>query len=134
MDYKCICSNGNVIYKSGNDCNVCTSACAGYGGLSSCQLQPTSEQKAVLGMSLALFLIFLIIQILLLIFMIWFSIHVLKRCNGTPQWLNPTVIALLILWALIGWFPGIGLLLFVALLVILIIYNNKCSKGKSFFE
>jgi len=118
MSVKCVCPNGNTYIKS--FCSDCQQDCT-------CIEEPTSEQKAVLGLGLAVFLVFLIIQILLLIFMIWFSIHVMTKCKGNPTWLNPTVIALLILWVIIGWFPGIGIALFIALLVILIIYNQKCA-------
>jgi hypothetical protein len=90
--------------------------------------EPKKATGMVLGLSLTFFLVMFVISIALLIFMIWFSVHVLKKCKGKPSWLNPTVITLLVLWLLIGWFPGLGLVLFVALLVILIIYNNKCKK------
>ena len=58
------------------------------------------------------------------------SVVVIKRCKGKPSWLNPTVILLLVFWLLFGWFPGIGFALFVALLVILIIYGNQCKNRK----
>jgi hypothetical protein len=69
----------------------------------------------------------IVLQIAFLIGMIIFSVIVLKKCKGNPKWLNPTVITLLILWVLIGWFPGIGFLLFITLLTILIIFALKCN-------
>lgn len=73
----------------------------------------------------------IILQTAFLIAMIIFAVIVLKKCRGDPKWLNPTVITLLILWVLIGWFPGIGFLLFITLLTILIIFALKCKNPHS---
>jgi len=86
-----------------------------------------SSNPVIMGFSAVTFAILLVLQILLLIFMIWFSISVLQRCGNKPSWLTPTVIVLLILWLFIGWYPGIGFLLFITLLILLMYFSAKCA-------
>lgn len=82
------------------------------------------------GLSLSLYILIIIIQILLLVFMIIYSISVMRKCNGKPSWLNPVIITLLVLWIIFSWVPFIGFALFIALLVLLINYDNICKKSK----
>jgi hypothetical protein len=89
----------------------------------------TQTNEVVLGISVSLFIILVVFQILFLIFMIWFSIHVIKKCKNKPSWLNPTIITLLILWLIIGWYPGVGFALFITLFIILISFNISCNKN-----
>lgn len=124
MSYTCTCLNG---YSTNiNDCSQCTNICNARNDVMTSCVNNNVVNKTVMGISLVVFLVFLIISIVLLIFMIWFSIHVMKKCKGKPAWLNPTIITLLVLWILLGWIPGFGLLDFIALLIILLIYNQKC--------
>lgn len=81
------------------------------------------------GLSLTLYVLIVIIQILLLVFMIIYSISVMKKCKGKPSWLNPVIITLLVLWIILSWVPFVGFALFVALLVILLNYDNVCKKS-----
>lgn len=128
MSNNCVCT-GTYSFQDVQNCSACSDLCGSVGqNQISCSPSPQKVGTVVLGVSLTVFLVILAIQIALLIFMIWFSIHVMRKCKGKPKWLNPTVIALLVIWILIGWFPGIGFLDFIVLLVILIIYNNKCKK------
>jgi len=84
----------------------------------------------MVGLSVGVFLAILLVSLVLWIFLIWFSIHVMRKCHGQPGWLNPTVITLLVLYFLMGWIPGLGFLFFIALLIILIVFNNKCVSSK----
>lgn len=54
----------------------------------------------------------------------------MRKCNGKPSWLNPVIITLLVLWIIFSWVPFIGFALFIALLVLLINYDNICKKSK----
>lgn len=121
MSYTCSCLTNN---KSSvlDDCSKCQEFCE------SNNYQCTDNNNTFSGVPYITFVVLVVIQIALLVFMIAFSIVVIKKCKGKPSWLNPTIITLLILWLLIGWFPGIGLALFIALLIILIVFNNKCKK------
>jgi hypothetical protein len=86
------------------------------------------KSSLTLGINTALFYTMLVIQIIALALLVWFSIYVMNKCNGNPKWLNPVIITLLILYLLLGWFPFIGILLFIPLIVILLVYNNRCNK------
>ena len=136
--FSCTCPDGSFRSDVGS-CGDCTTFCKSK---SSCTTQPQCYQScflnasktttaAIAGVSVGIFFAFLAITVIFWVFLVWFSIHVLKKCNGKPGWLNGTVIALLVLLFFMGWVPGLGFLLLVGLLVLLIIYNNKCKKGKS---
>jgi len=127
MTVSCSCNTDTSIVKNATDCNDCSNQCADAGGVFSC-VDTNTTNKVFLGLSLTVFFVMLAISIALFIFMIWFSVHVMKKCKGKPTWLNPTIISLLVIWVVLGWIPGLGLIDFVALLIILIIYNNKCKK------
>lgn len=98
------------------------------------QDQNIQEINKMFGIGLTIFIVCIIIHIIVSILLIWFAIFVFKKCRSNPSWLSPTVITLLVLFILIGWFPVygsfIGFLIFVALLIILIIFANKCSNGQ----
>jgi hypothetical protein len=89
-----------------------------------------SENNDLYGLSLSLYILIIVIQILLLIFMIIFSIYVMKKCKGSPSWLNPVIITLLVLCLVFCWVPFIGFILFVVLLFILLNYDSICKKVK----
>jgi uncharacterized membrane protein len=127
MTFTCFCETQKDGTKgvSSENCEKCNEACS--------QIQATYNGACVntgllFGVSMTIVIAIVVISIIVFILTIWFSIHVMNKCKGKPTWLNPTIITLLVLWILIGWFPPIGLLLFIILLVILIIYNNKCKK------
>ena len=86
------------------------------------------EEAAIFGVTAGVFIALVVIQILFLLFMIWFSIHVVSKCGGKPAWLTPTVVTLLILWLCIGWFPGVGFCLFLILIIILISFQISCGQ------
>lgn len=121
MLYTCTC-NGQV--STVDTCSKCTCP----SGTLTCFPENTNGSSTVLGISLAFFLILFFITVAIWAVMIWFSVHVMRKCKGRPGWLNPTVITLLVLWLLMGWIPGLGFLFFVSLLIILIIFNNKCNQ------
>lgn len=123
MSFKCTCDNGNV--STVDNCDSCAIQCFGTQGYT---CEDIKEQQMLLGITYTVFIIFVIIQILLWIFMIFFTVTVLKKCNGKIPWLAPVCITLLVLWICIGWFPGVGLVLFIALLVILLVFEGKCKK------
>lgn len=89
---------------------------------------PPPDPTKIMGIGMGIFLAMIVIYLILLVVMIWFSIHVMNKCGGTPSWLNPTIISLLVIWVILGWVPGLGQIDFVVLLIILIIFNNKCKK------
>lgn len=88
-----------------------------------------SSDAPIFGLSIALFLTIVIIQIVIWLIMIFFSIAVYKKCKNKPG-VRVAIVTLLILWILFSWIPFFGFVLFVVLLVILIIYNNECKKKK----
>lgn len=128
MSYKCSCLDdmGNVTGPTitVSSCDECSCS----SGKVQCEQNTDGDNFA--GISLGVFIAIVVIQLALWAIMIIFSVIVMKKCKGNPKWLNPTVITLLVLWLIMGWFPGIGFALFIALLVILIIYANKCKSGK----
>ena len=89
----------------------------------------TSENdNMIMGLNASLYIFSILISITLLVFMILYTIKVLKNCNNNPSWLSPTVITLLSIWVLFGsWVPGIGLLFFIALLILLVQYDQRCN-------
>lgn len=101
-------------------------------GCTSCVLNApnTASTAAIAGVSAGIFFTLLVLSIVFWIFLLWFSIHVMKKCRGKPTWLNGTVIALLVFLFLLGWVPGLGLILLVGLLVLLLIYQNQCKNKK----
>jgi len=136
--YSCTCTDG-TFRSDATSCEGCSSWC---NTASSCTTQPNCMQTcylnasktttaAIAGVSIGIFFALLAVTVIFWVFLVWFSVHVLKKCKGKPGWLNGTVIALLVLLFLMGWVPGLGFLLLVGLLVLLIIYNNKCKKVKS---
>lgn len=120
-----LCTCGDKSNPDVTSCAQCTTKCEGKGGIMSCT--DTNAIRSFFGMSMAVFFFILVIYILLLIGMITWSIHTMKICNGNPSWLNPTIIVLLVLWILA--FP-ISPLIFVALLIILIIFSGGCKSKK----
>ena len=131
MSYKCACINANGSSTGSTitvtNCSQCQNIC---GMNYSCSLKDDDSTQEFAGITMGVFIALVVIQLLLWAVMIIFSVIVLKKCKGNPKWLNPTVITLLVLWLLCGWFPGIGFALFVALLIILIIFANQCKSGK----
>lgn len=79
-----------------------------------------------LGLGISILVSIIVIQLILIGLMIWFSIVTIRKCNGNPAWLKPLVIVLLVLWILTCWFPT-GFLLFLILLIILIVFYTQCS-------
>ena len=131
MSYECTCLDSSG-FPTGftatvSDCFQCSNTCGNY---YSCNLKEDDSSNEFAGITLGVFIALVVIQLVLWAVMIIFSVIVLKKCKGNPKWLNPTVITLLVLWLICGWFPGIGFALFVALLIILIIYANQCKSGK----
>jgi len=121
MSTKCTCGDGRSTVTDG-DCTECHKFCAD----STYNCVP--YQKTFLGISVTVLLTFVVLSVVILVLMIWFSILVMKKCKGRPGWLNPVIITLLVLWLLIGWFPGLGFVFFIVLLVILIVFYNKCKR------
>lgn len=131
MSYKCTCLDPSGLptgtTATVSNCFQCSNTC---GVNYNCDLKEDNSTQEFAGITLGVFIALVVIQLLLWAVMIIFSVIVLKKCKGNPKWLNPTVITLLVLWLLCGWFPGIGFALFVALLIILIIFANQCKSGK----
>jgi hypothetical protein len=125
MTYECNCYNetGSKNLET-SDCEVCKEICNTQGyNVNDCI---SKNDGKVLGVGVALFWILLVVQIIPLFLMIWFSINTIKKCKGKPSWLTPVIIILLTLYIFIGWYPFIGLILFITLLTILLIYNSNC--------
>jgi hypothetical protein len=115
---RCIGTDKDTQLHNQESCGVCTQKCidGGYGNTAEC------VDTGLFGI---IVVVLFIISIVFWAMMIWFSIHVMKKCKGKPKWLNPVIITLLVLWLLMGWFPPLGLTFFIILLTILIVFNNK---------
>lgn len=127
VSYNCTCVNKTTGIISQptiivSTCSECTNRCKEYETM-------VCEYRDLPSISITTFLILLVLQIILFFAMFSFSIYVLKKCKGKPRWLTFVVIALLIIWVGIGWYPGVGLGLFLILFIILMIYAIKCSKN-----
>lgn len=129
--YSCTCLDGAFRSDEPN-CEECKKWCASQStSMQTCFLNDAQKTtNTVVGVSPGVFFGFLVLSIIFWVLLLWFSIHVLKKCRGKPTWLNGTVIALLVLIFLMGWVPGLGLLLLISLLVLLIVYNNSCKPLK----
>lgn len=127
--YSCTCFDG-TFSSDRSSCEDCQALCTSKGStMQTCVLNGSQSTTALIaGVSVAIFLGFLVVTIVVWALLIWFSVHVIRKCRGKPAWLKPTLIALLVLIFLMGWVPGLGLLLLVGLLVLLIVYNNTCIK------
>jgi len=117
--FTCTCNGASTIVSSCDQCR-CSE------GIATCTAN-TNAPKIVLGISLGLFVTIFVLTLVVWALMIWFSVHVLRKCKGKPNWLNPVVITLLVVWLLLGWVPGLGFVFFVALLILLILYNVQCG-------
>lgn len=117
---KCICKDDSQV--DVNSCHECDDNCKSKGGQKSCD---DSQVKKVLGITIGVFVAMIVISLIIMVLMIVWSVYTIKKCNGKPEWLTPTIIVLLILWLVA--FP-ISPVIFVALLVILIIYSTGCKK------
>lgn len=84
------------------------------------------EEKKIIGLSLGIIIIFIIINLIFFVgFIIW-SNHVMKKCDGQPTWLNPTIIILLVLLFIP---TPIWPAAFISLLVILMIFSYQCPRS-----
>jgi signal transduction histidine kinase len=91
-------------------------------------MSSSENDTTIMGLNATIYIFYILISICLLIFMILYTIKVLKKCNNNPSWLSPTLITLLVFWILLGtWIPGLGLLFFIILLALLIGYDQKCN-------
>lgn len=88
-----------------------------------------SSDEPIFGLNVTLFLLIVILQIVIWVIMIFFSVIVLKKCKNKSG-VRVAIITLLVLWILLSWIPFLGFLLFIVLLIILIIYNNECKSKK----
>lgn len=87
-----------------------------------------SDNNEVMGLTYAVFISSILLSLLLWVFMIIWTVMVLKRCRNRAKWFQPTVITLLVLWILLGsWIPGLSLILFLSLLVLLLQQQQYCS-------
>ncbi len=118
MSYYCVCEPSKAKTAT-KDCATCMSFCnSDY----SCV-----QDESFSGITLIQFTILFIIQMLLFVIMLVVSIVCLRQHSFRPRWFLYTVTGLLLLWLLIGWFPGVGLVLWITLIGVLI-YGSK-KKG-----
>ena len=127
MSYNCTCLNkttGKVAQPSIiiSSCLECSTRC-GENETTVCEARNTSSSLNVEG-----FLIILLVQIVLFFVMLSFSIAVLSKLRWKPMWLVILVAVLLIAWIAIGWYPGVGLGIFLVLSILLIVFYQKSSK------
>ena len=127
MSYNCTCLNkttGKVAQPSIiiSSCVECSTRC-GENETTVCEARNSSSSLDVEG-----FLIILLVQIVLFFVMLSFSIAVLSKLRWKPMWLVILVAALLLAWIAIGWYPGVGLGIFLVLSILLIVFYQKSSK------
>jgi len=123
--YRCTCYGDGLKTSSldVSNCAACRAICLSQGyGQSDC----VDKDSLTLGVNTALFWTMLVLQILSFVLITWFAMNIMRKCKGNPKWLNPIIITLIVLYLLGGWFPFVGLIIFIILLVILLVYNNKC--------
>lgn len=125
MSLSCFCNDGNV-FNNITDCSQCSQKCSStdYSCL------PQREINFIMGVSITTYIILIVLSIALFVFLIYFSIHVMKKCKGKPKWLNPTIITLLVIWILFSWVPGFGFFAFLFLIILLIYFQQKCKNLK----
>lgn len=113
-----------------DNCSQCSlDFCQNEKNLPDTTMTDYSSDAPIFGLSVVFFLTIVIIQIIIWLIMIFFSVAVYKKCKSKPG-VRITIVTLLILWIIFSWIPFFGFVLFVVLLVILIIYNNECKKKK----
>lgn len=133
MTNYCSCkdNNGSLLNMfQVQNCSECT--------LENCKNNPKAKDttsvsclsdQPIFGLNVTLFLLIVILQIVIWVIMIFFSVIVLKKCKNKSG-VRVAIITLLVLWILLSWIPFLGFLLFIVLLIILIIYNNECKSKK----
>lgn len=133
MTNYCSCKNneGSVIGMFPVDnCSQCSlDFCQNERSLPDTTMTDCSSDAPIFGLSVAFFLTIVIIQIVIWLIMIFFSVAVYKKCKNKPN-VRIAIVTLLILWIIFSWIPFLGFVLFIILLVILIVYNNECKKKK----
>lgn len=131
MTNYCSCKDkyGSVLHMEPIDnCSQCSlDFCKNERSLSDTTMTDCSSDAPIFGLSIAFFLAIVIIQIVIWLIMIFFSVAVYKKCKNKPN-VRIAIVTLLILWIIFSWIPFLGFVLFIVLLVILIVYNNECKK------
>ena len=113
-----------------DNCSQCSlDFCKNKDGLSDTTMTDCSSDAPIFGLNVAFFLTIVIIQIVIWLIMIFFSVAVYKKCKNKPG-VRIAIVTLLLLWILFSWIPFFGFVLFIVLLVILIVYNNECKKKR----
>lgn len=79
----------------------------------------------ILGCPMTAFYVLLSIQMILFIVSLILVIDILQKKR--PNWELPVLISLLVLFLLIGWYPGIGILIFLGVLIIFLHNENISS-------
>ena len=122
MSYECRCQDGNLV--DTNDCGFCNKICLdNKSSMESCVV----KNNAVLGFTVTMILLYFLISVILFLLVIWFSAVVIQKCNGRPAWLAPPIVTLLVLWFILGWVPGVGVAFFLVLLIVLVVFYNRCG-------
>jgi uncharacterized membrane protein HdeD (DUF308 family) len=84
-------------------------------------------QNNILGCPFTAFYTLLIFQIILFILSIIFSIDIIYNYTNKKKynWVLPTIITLLVLYVLGGWYPGVGIIIFITLLSIFLYVSQN---------
>lgn len=133
MTVNCNCNNpvgSGIISQTLPTCKDCIESCGTELNPDCAVQENVNKAFGILGLSIRLLTIYIIISVIILILVVWFSMNVMRKCKGKPGWLNPTIITLLVLWLLIGWFPPLGFTFFIILIIILLVFNNKCNRRR----
>jgi hypothetical protein len=80
------------------------------------------NNENILGCPITAFYVLLFIQATLFILSIFLVLDILK--NNQIPWMFPVLISLMMLFLLVGWYPGVGIILFLAILI-LFLYNEN---------
>ena len=78
------------------------------------------EPSTFNGFPIVFFMILFVIQMSLFIIMLVFSIIILKKLTKEKKIsksMTTTIISILLLWILVGWYPFVGIALFIILLI-----------------
>ena len=118
----CNCKNGSGGYA--HKCKDCNPICENDGSLDSC------IDNKTLGMATDVFITLLVLSYVFFLVLLYYVMQTIKKCNGNPPWLTPTLTTLVILILILGWVPFINIILVIALITITMQYYVVCKGGK----
>ena len=139
MTWSCKCAPSGKTFPIDNcdNCNIenCPPCPEGRTCDIGCISEPSeSDSSTFNGFPIILFIILFVIQMALFLIMLVISIIILKKLTKQKKISQPMtifIICILLLWILVGWYPFVGLALFIILLICILSLTSTNSKKRN---